>query len=121
MWYTGKDAMPLPAYPTPYFWDIGYAEGPFAESAITLTPFAGKTLSATLIPSLFHGSLQIITSLNATHNPVRIYDDWGRLIANLVLDKGCMRWDASRFPQGVYLITIGNGKQQIARKTMLLK
>lgn len=26
MWYTGKDVHPLPAWPTPYFWDVGYAE-----------------------------------------------------------------------------------------------
>lgn len=26
MWYTGKDQEPLPAWPQPYFWEIGYAE-----------------------------------------------------------------------------------------------
>ncbi len=26
MWYTGKDVEPLPTWPNPYFWEIGYAE-----------------------------------------------------------------------------------------------
>jgi predicted GH43/DUF377 family glycosyl hydrolase len=26
MWYTGKDVEPLPDFPQPYFWEIGYAE-----------------------------------------------------------------------------------------------
>ncbi len=26
MWYTGKDVDPLPAWPNPYFWEIGYAQ-----------------------------------------------------------------------------------------------
>ena len=25
LWYTGKDVEPLPAWPAPYFWDLGYA------------------------------------------------------------------------------------------------
>jgi predicted GH43/DUF377 family glycosyl hydrolase len=32
MWYTGKDVEPLPAFPQPYFWEIGYAEKMLPET-----------------------------------------------------------------------------------------
>lgn len=31
MWYTGKDVDPLPEWPTPYFWEIGYASKKLPE------------------------------------------------------------------------------------------
>lgn len=34
MWYTGKDVEPLPEFPAPYFWDIGYAERTLVGGAI---------------------------------------------------------------------------------------
>ncbi len=34
LWYTGKDVDPLPEWPAPYYWEIGYAEKTLISSSI---------------------------------------------------------------------------------------
>jgi hypothetical protein len=112
--------MPLPAYPTPYYWDIGYAEGnlPSGAEKIETAPDSVPEI----YPNPFNPIVNIRLPTAAGASELFIYNGNGVLVSVMKAKGGtCVRWDAPSQPSGVYLLKIRTTGKQHVRKIILLK
>jgi len=130
MWYTGIDTFPLPPWPEPYHWDIGYATAPIGIEEVQSPKFRVPDLE--IYPNPFvHSSVIRYLIAKESYIELKVYNITGQLVKTLV-DKQqkartyIVHWDrrnnkSKPIPSGVYFVKLKADGFLQTKKILLLR
>jgi predicted GH43/DUF377 family glycosyl hydrolase len=115
MWYTGKDADPLPVGSLNYYWEIGYA------TAIMDTNNINNSF-INVFPNPAKNKLYIQTSFDLNNAELKIYNLLGQIVKSISnINSRNISIESFNLSTGTYFIVLQSGNKKFSSKFIIVK